>query len=185
MPTIAECITQVRASAGLNQDECHASTIVVARALGGLGMDACDSGTLATLKTEMTRVATAGECVVYRVDVPQFGHSFALVQCQGKVVLMQSWVACYRLDDWLRGTKEELKGNAYLPKNGETDAAVFALYLGVLAADLQAGKTDNAYKYAQAMFNPTNSRANVMKMAVGVASGRALELKWSNQQINF
>jgi hypothetical protein len=183
MRTVQECIDKVNASSGLNSDECHASAEVVVRALSGLGIGPCDGGTLEGLKAECARVAQAGECRVYRVDVGQLGHSFALVQCGQQAVLMQSWVGCYTLQEWMMGISETVKKNLYLPRTGETDHAVFSYYLDIMSKELNARRVDEVSKYALALFNPVAPRTQAMNMAIRFASGNPLAVRWDSRLI--
>lgn len=183
MPSIQECIDRVNASPGLACDECHQSTRVVSQALSGLEMGQCDSGTFATWTAELQRAATARESRVYRVDVDQFGHSFAVAQSASKIVVMQSWVGSYTLQEWMLGTDGALKANPYLPRKGEAEYTVLTTYLDITSQDLQARKTENVFKYALALFNPIGVRAQTMKMRIQVAAGNALDLKWSGRAI--
>ena len=183
MPTIQQCIVRVNASPGLNTDECHATTQVVSRALSGLAIGQCADGTLDSFKAELARVANTTESRVYRIDVEQFGHSFAVAQSGAKVVVMQSWVGCYSLHDWMRGEVEDLKKNTFLPIKGETEHSVLSWYLDVISQDLRAGNIDNVYKYGLALFNPLPPRTTTMRMALGYARGNALSLKWASRAI--
>jgi hypothetical protein len=183
MRTVQECIDRVNASGGLNSDECHASAEVVARALSGRGIGPCAGGTLESWKAECARVAQAGACRVYRIDVEQLGHSFALVQCGPEAVLMQSWVGCYTLQEWMIGTSETVKKNLYLPRTGATDHAVFSYYLDVMSKELNARRVDEVFRYALALFNPVAPRTLAMNMAIRFASGNPLAVKWDSHPI--
>jgi hypothetical protein len=183
MPTIQQCITRVNTSPGLHTDECHATTEVVSQALSGLAIGQCADGTLASFKAELARVANTNESRVYRIDIEQFGHSFAVVQCGGEVLVLQSWVNCYSLYEWMQGTDVKLSRNSFLPIKGAVDHVVLTLYLDVLAKDLRASKRDHVHNYALNLFNPTPPQSISLRTTLGYASGKELSFKWASRAI--
>jgi len=183
MTTIDRCIARMSTSNGLNSDECHASTGVVARTLSGLEIGPCTGGTLETWKTEVARVAQSAESRIYRIDIAQFGHSFAVAQCGGDMVVLQSWVGCYTLHDWMLGTDDKLKANIFLPSKGPTAHAVLSLYLDAISKDLLDGNIDNVYTFGLALFNPLPPRTTLLKTVLGYARGKAFSMKWASRTI--
>ena len=183
MPTIQQCIARVNTSPGLHTDECHATTEVVSQALSGLAIGPCDTGTYASWKAELARVAQSGECLVYRIDIEQFGNSFAVAQCGGEVLVLQSWVNCYSLHEWMQGTDVKLNRNAFLPIKGAVDHVVLILYLDVLAKDLRASKRDHVHNYALNLFNQTPPQSISLRTTLGYACGKELSFKWASRAI--
>lgn len=181
--TIAECIQVVANSSGLATFECHASTKVVSKALSGQEIGQCESGSLDTFRQSLEDAATKELDRVYRVDLPGIGHSFAVAQCSEKVVVLQSWEACYSLQEWLIGTKSELAKNPFLPKKGACDYPVLDVYLSTLSADLQRRQGDKVLEYVKALFNPTGARVTLATVAIRYAEGKALEVRWDSEPI--
>lgn len=180
MPTIEECIKRVNGAAGLSCDECHGSTKIVSKALAGIAIGTCESGTLTTLSAELDRVAQTTECRVYRVDIEQLGHSFAVAQCGGKIALMQSWIFAYDLQEWMTGTDKKFKGNKFLPSQGPIDHSILSLYLRAIASDFKARKSDYVLEYCLSLFSPDGKSYFALRSAIEFKQGADMSMKWQN-----
>ncbi|ROS01065.1 hypothetical protein EDC56_1489 [Sinobacterium caligoides] len=184
MATVSECIARVQASGGLACHECHISAKVVSKALSGRAIAKCEAGSLGSLLSAMDTTASHGRDKVYRVDADGLGHSFSIVQCRNKFVIMQSWVSSYSLQEWLLGTKGELKENGYLPNNGENDYEFLKTYLTIMSEDLSSRRVGYAQSNAQRLFNPLNANMARLRGAIGSASGKPLSIKWQGEAIH-
>lgn len=183
MQELSALLTTLRNAADIDGTECHATATRVCEILCGQSPGPCAAGTLQLFKTALEEASTSGQNAVYRVDVPDIGHSFAVIQCRREIMIMQSWQSCYSLRQWLAAANPDpsIANNRYLPRKGAMDIDIFKLCLDVLSQTIAKKDKAGIIGLAKELFNPTGSKVNALDVVLNtqLKLSSTLDVKFS------
>lgn len=174
MQELNALLTTLRNAPDIDGTECHATATRVCEILCGQSPGPCAAGTLQLFKTALEEASISGQNAVYRVDVPDLGHSFAVIQCRREIMIIQSWQSCYSLRQWLAAANPDpsIANNRYLPSKGAMDIDIFKMCLDVLSQMFANKNQQKVAELAQELFNPTGAKV----AALGITLNTKLKL---------
>lgn len=183
MQELSALLTTLRNAADIDGTECHATATRVCEILCGQSPGPCAAGTLQEFKTALDQASTSGQNAVYRVDVPDLGHSFAVIQCRREIMIVQSWQSCYSLREWLAAANpaQSIANNRYLPRKGAMDIDIFKMCLDVLSQMFANKNQQRVAELAQELFNPTGVKVAALgiKLNTQLKLSSTLDVKFS------